>query len=271
MTVQTIFARLCQSVSAALLASLMSLSAQAQTVAKAPPSAIAQPVMPLGKGICQFHANAAEQRYRLPSMLLASISVAETGRTLPGSTARTSWPWTINAEGNGKWFATKQEAINEVRKLQKAGVKSIDVGCMQVNLLHHSKAFGSLEQAFDPASNTDYAARFLLELKEETKTWNQAVAFYHSRNAEHHVPYRSRVLAIWSGQVRDDGESQRQAAITRQQSEWDKKHQEWKDRRDALLARQRQEIEIRQAAIAAARQRSLQLASIRMTGANATD
>ena len=254
MIIQAISVRLSRLLPAIVLASLISVTAMAQ----------AHNVAPLGKGICQFHANAAEQRYRLPSMLLASIALAETGRTLPGSKARTSWPWTINAEGTGKWFASKQEAINEVRKLQKQGVKSIDVGCMQVNLLHHAKAFASLEQAFDPAANTDYAARFLLELKEETKTWNQAVAYYHSRNAEFHVPYRSRVLAIWTGQVRDDAETQRQERIAQQQADWDRKHQEWKDKRETILAKQRREIELRQAAIAAARQRSLQLAAIRV-------
>ena len=38
------------------------------------------------------------------------------------------------------------------------GARSIDVGCMQVNLLHHADAFASLEQAFDPVANARYAA-----------------------------------------------------------------------------------------------------------------
>ena len=37
----------------------------------------------------------------------------------------------------------------------------MDVGCMQVNLYHHAHAFSSLDNAFDPQSNVDYAARFL--------------------------------------------------------------------------------------------------------------
>ena len=43
-------------------------------------------------------------------------------------------------------------------------MRSIDIGCAQVNLMHHPDAFASLEQAFDPMANADYAARFLKQL-----------------------------------------------------------------------------------------------------------
>ena len=45
---------------------------------------------------------------------------------------------------------------------------------MQVNLLHHGSAFGSLEQAFDPVSNARYAADFLQKLLSQTGSWPRA-------------------------------------------------------------------------------------------------
>jgi soluble lytic murein transglycosylase-like protein len=64
-------------------------------------------------------------------------------------------------------------------RLQGQGVRSIDIGCMQVNLLHHPQAFASLEAGFDPATNVAYAVRFL-RLPRAYRDWNQAVAMYHS-------------------------------------------------------------------------------------------
>jgi hypothetical protein len=37
--------------------------------------------------------------------------------------------------------------------MQGEGVRSIDIGCMQINLVHHPDAFGSLEAGFDPITN----------------------------------------------------------------------------------------------------------------------
>ncbi len=100
------------------------------------------------------------------------------GRT---PTARsTPWPWTINVEGEGHIYNSKAEVIAAVRGYQAHGVRSIDVGCMQVNLMYHPDAFASLDQAYDPAANAVYAAHFLNELYATTHNWQQATALYHS-------------------------------------------------------------------------------------------
>lgn len=77
--------------------------------------------------------------------------------------------------------------------------RSIDVGCMQISLLHHPHAFNSLEEAFDPAVNTAYAARFLSSLRDTTGSWGAAVAAYHSADPARGGPYRDRVFATWEG------------------------------------------------------------------------
>ena len=86
----------------------------------------------------------------------------------------------MTAEGLGTFYPGKAEAIRAVQVLQARGVASIDVGCMQVNLLHHPAAFRDLDEAFDPAANALYAARFLGGLYARTGTWPAAAAAYHS-------------------------------------------------------------------------------------------
>jgi hypothetical protein len=149
--------------------------------------------------LCESAVAAAEVAARLPPRLLDAISVTESGRPDPVSGERRAWPWTINAEGEGTFLATRQDAVAAVRALQARGVQSIDVGCMQVNLMYHPRAFASLEEAFDPRANAAYAARFLNALFAEHKDWAQAIAAYHSETPALGDAYRVLVLARWRG------------------------------------------------------------------------
>lgn len=149
--------------------------------------------------LCRAAIAAAERQWRIPDRLMAAVGVVESGKR-DASSAVSPWPWTINAEGAGQWFNSKAEAVAAVRTLQARGVRSIDVGCMQVNLMHHPDAFGSLEQAFDPAANAAYAGRFLTQLRDKTGTWPDAVAGYHSLNPELGLPYQRQVMAAWQRQ-----------------------------------------------------------------------
>lgn len=146
---------------------------------------------------CAVHIDTFEKAHNIPDGLLHAISKVESGRKdLKGRLV--AWPWTINVEGQGYYFATKAEAMTAVINMMRQGKKSIDVGCMQVNLHHHPKAFKNLAEAFDPVTNVAYAARFLSALKNEHATWHKAVAQYHSANPTYHIPYRKSVLNVWN-------------------------------------------------------------------------
>ena len=147
---------------------------------------------------CQTAIAAAEAGAGVPAGLMHAIGAMESGRR-DKSGRVVAWPWTINAEGAGSYFATKGEAIAAVLALQARGIRSIDVGCMQVNLMHHSAAFPTLNDAFDPAANARYAASFLQRLLAQTGSWPAATAGYHSLTPEHGEPYARKVLAIWRG------------------------------------------------------------------------
>jgi Transglycosylase SLT domain len=152
-------------------------------------------------GQCETAVTTAEYVQHLPPRLLAAISLTESGRRDPASGTFRPWPWSINAEGQGQFYASAQDAITAVKDLQARGIQSIDVGCMQVNLMYHPRAFASLEEAFDPRRNALYAAQFLNALYVANKDWMLAAGAYHSETPALAEPYRQQVAARWQNPV----------------------------------------------------------------------
>ncbi|HLJ06885.1 MAG TPA: lytic transglycosylase domain-containing protein [Acetobacteraceae bacterium] len=146
---------------------------------------------------CRSAIAAAERGNGIPGALLAAIGRVESGRRDPVSGVWHPWPWTVDAEGEGSFYDSKAAAVAAVRAMQARGMQSIDVGCMQVNLMHHPDAFASLDLAFDPQVNAAYAARFLKELFGQTGDWAKAAALYHSATPELGADYQRKVLAVW--------------------------------------------------------------------------
>ncbi|WP_193370373.1 transglycosylase SLT domain-containing protein [Pelagibius marinus] len=147
--------------------------------------------------LCRQETARAEVARDLPPHLLTAIARTESGRWHAGQAENLAWPWTVMAEGKGRFLPSKAAAIEEVRRLQARGVRNIDVGCMQVNLHYHPDAFESLEAAFDPAVNVAYAAEFLADLRREARSWTRAVGQYHSREAIRGNSYRAKVFKAW--------------------------------------------------------------------------
>jgi hypothetical protein len=147
--------------------------------------------------LCAKATNEIERREGIPRQLLRAISKVESGRLHQRKKVVMAWPWTVMAEGRGRYLATKAAAIAEVEALQARGVRNIDVGCMQVNLHYHPDAFADLNEAFDPAANVAYAAFFLKNLAAEQGSWAKAVARYHSANPSRYRNYRAKVHKAW--------------------------------------------------------------------------
>ena len=129
---------------------------------------------------CAAAGHAAEQAAALPANLLVSIGMVESGHPDPLTGRISPWPWTVNADGTGQYFMDKAAAEAFVRLAESSGAHDIDVGCFQVSLQSHPDAFATLDDAFDPAENANYAAGFLNQLKNQTGSWNTAIADYHS-------------------------------------------------------------------------------------------
>jgi hypothetical protein len=165
----------------------------------APGSAGAEPVIQglSADRMCDLAIRSAENWIGTPPRLLAAIGKVESGRRDPVSGAVHPWPWTVDADGHGFYYSTKAEAVAAVQAMQSQGARSIDIGCMQVNLLHHPDAFASLELGFDPQVNALYAARFLHALFNRTHDWRDAAGLYHSATPDLGAAYRRMVMAIW--------------------------------------------------------------------------
>ena len=164
--------------------------------------------------LCQQAIAGYAPATRLPPYLLTAIGRVESGRVDPRDGNTKAWPWSINAEGRGYVFNTKAEAIAAVIAFRARNVMSVDVGCMQVNLMYHPAAFASLEEAFDPAANVRYAAKFLGQLFAESGDWNIAAAHYHSKTPDLALAYQRKVLAQLPGAAHVQAVSTEQLALT---------------------------------------------------------
>ncbi len=156
---------------------------------------------------CRRAILAAERGSGLPPGLLLAIALVETGRGDPRSGRFEPWPWSWNAEGEGHVEPTREAAIAAVSGSLARGRRSVDIGCMQVNLLYHPEAFRSVAEGFDPATNTRYAVRFLQELRARTGNWADSIAQYHSGDPERGAGYQRRVVLARLGAAWANGGS----------------------------------------------------------------
>lgn len=147
---------------------------------------------------CRAAALMFEQSAGLPPGLLLAVGQVESGRLDPLTGRVDPWPWTTNHGGEGRYFASAREAIAWVAAQQALGIRSIDVGCFQVNLQYHPDAFASLGDAFDPAANARYAADLLNQLHARSGSWPLAIALYHSADPIEGQRYSGRVVVAWS-------------------------------------------------------------------------
>ena len=147
--------------------------------------------------LCLHATGQVERALQIPDGFLSAISRVESGRPDNDGTIA-PWPWTVTAAGVGHYYATREEAVEAVEKFRKQGIFSLDVGCMQVNLQQHPDAFVSVQQAFDPMYNAQYAGEFLLRLHEKMGSWPHAAAAYHSQTPSIGAPYQWKVLEAWS-------------------------------------------------------------------------
>lgn len=138
---------------------------------------------------CEALAEEAAARHGIPEGVLAAIARTESG----GGPRPSAWPWTLNMAGEGMYLESAAAALAQLRGVLDSGRTNVDVGCMQVNWRWHGEAFESLEQMMDPVANTEYAARFLVDLWRREGTWDAAVQAYHSTDPERGVAYLARV------------------------------------------------------------------------------
>lgn len=190
--------------------------------------------------VCAAETARQEQAMGIPQHLLKAISIVESGRFDKARKASFAWPWTVTAEGKGRFLPSKSAAIAEVLALRARGVRNIDVGCMQINLHFHPDAFADLNEAFEPAANVAYGARFLKTLYGDTESWMRAASHYHSQTPELATAYAGRVTRAWNeARLSAKGEQARKAEtqMAEAMAETARAKEEWEARRAAQASR----------------------------------
>ena len=139
---------------------------------------------------CESYARSAGARAGLPDGLLAAVARVESGHK------GRAWPWTLNQGGTGGYFASKTAALQALDEILSQGISNVDLGCMQINWRWHSAKFPDASAMMDPATNTEYAAAYLSALYESRGSWEEAVAFYHSRDPDRGARYARKVMAV---------------------------------------------------------------------------
>ncbi len=166
-----------------------------------PRTGLSASMVPTGQGatsqICDVSARFAARQVGVPLDVLRAVSRVETGRRSDG--VLKPWPWTVNMEGLGKWFPDRLSARAFAMESFKAGARSFDIGCFQINYKWHGQAFRSIDEMFDPNSNAIYAARFLKGLYAEYGDWSAAVGAYHSRTPNRASSYVARFEKVFAG------------------------------------------------------------------------
>lgn len=134
--------------------------------------------------------------YEIPSEVLYSIAMQE---SMPPRNfikgINKPWPWTLNCNGEGHYFATKKNAIDFASLSITAG-KNCDLGLMQISWKWHKQRFDSIHDALDPYINIKIGAEILKEQFNKSGSWEHAVGAYHS-------PSNSKRAAIYRENVRN--------------------------------------------------------------------
>ena len=124
-----------------------------------------------------YHQIAFE--HKIPPAVLYGVALAESGKRLKKGVFK-PWPWTLNVAGVPRRYPTRKAAYQGLVYYLHKGIKSIDIGFMQVNWRYHRKKLGSPWQALDPFHNIRTAAAILQEEYQNTGVWKTAIGRYHS-------------------------------------------------------------------------------------------
>ena len=144
--------------------------------------------------ICGKAAQQAEKDYQIKPELLQTIASVESGLWNKKYGRRIAWPWTVQTNGKGYYYQTKEEAVAAIEVFLSEGNNNIDVGCMQINLKYHGEAFKNIEEALDPEKNVAYSAKFLRSLyKQNGEDWQVTAMQYHSKNHDKGIVYKERL------------------------------------------------------------------------------
>lgn len=129
----------------------------------------------------------AEKRNNIPTGLLLAVAMTESG--MKGQPN----PLALNIAGRSYFGDSIENVARIVQSNLNRGIKSIDVGCMQINLKYHGNRFPSFHSLLNNDTNVAYGAWYLSSNASKRGSWFEGVMDYHNKT----MPARRR----WYGCV----------------------------------------------------------------------
>lgn len=121
---------------------------------------------------CISEAASVEQELGIPSGILASIAMVESG--IDGA----PYPFALSIEGRAVMARSQSDAARYLHDRRGRVRSNTYVGCMQISLKVHKSQFSSVEDIVNPRENMRYAGRLLVRLHNEEGNWRSAIARY---------------------------------------------------------------------------------------------
>lgn len=120
--------------------------------------------------------------YEVPPALLYAMALTESGQSALTDGQYRPWPWTLNVNGKGDYYPSRQSAWTALQRVLVDERTSVDIGLMQINWRYHQTALGSSWQALDPYHNLRVAADLLRDCFNKHSHWLKSVGCYHAPN-----------------------------------------------------------------------------------------
>ncbi len=118
-------------------------------------------------------------QYQIPADVLYAVALTESGQTIDKGLFR-PWPWTLNVAGKPQRFVSRNAACRELQHQLTQGIRSIDIGLMQINWRWNHTRLRSPCRALSPYTNLHHGAALLKAAYSVKQTWPAAVGYYHS-------------------------------------------------------------------------------------------
>ncbi len=118
-------------------------------------------------------------QYQIPASVLYAAALTESGKTVNKGVFR-PWPWTLNVAGKPRRFPSRNAACQVLTRQIARGIRSIDIGLMQINWRWNHKRLRSPCRALSPYTNLHHGAALLKAAYSVKHSWPAAVGHYHS-------------------------------------------------------------------------------------------
>jgi len=143
--------------------------------------------------------------YGIPARLFYAVALTESGQSSLSQKQWRPWPWTLNINGQGHYYPSRQAAWTKLQQALKDKQTAVDVGLMQIAWRYHRQALGSAWQALEPLHNLRVGAGILKRCYARMTDWWQSLGCYHAPNDPDRArKYRERVRQHWQQLAKTD-------------------------------------------------------------------